>query len=265
MSGAAMVGAAGSSGLVLSSTTQTRDKLRANGEAVERMKRGGRVVDRLASRLRRMSHGVKTAARLMSEVCTRRGFRYRAAMITLTYRDAAQWRACHVREFLDTVRKFTQRAGHDFRYVWVAEMQQRGVVHYHVLVWMPHGFRLPKPDDRGWWAHGSTKIEWARKCVGYLAKYASKGMEPDAPAFPKGIRISGNGGLDLEAKREFRWWRAPSEAREFLGPGADVRRINGGRFDAVTGLFWASPWTLVLLDGQPFMINKDLRPCSVSK
>lgn len=208
-----------------------------------------------------MSHGVKTAARLMGEVCQRRGFRYRAAMITLTYAEGCDWRARHLSEFLDTVRKFTKRAGHDFRYVWVAEMQRRGVVHYHILVWMPHGFRLPKPDDRGWWTHGSTRIEWARKCVGYLAKYASKGQEPDAPAFPKGIRISGNGGLDVEARREFRWWRAPSEAREFFGACADIRRITGGRVDAVTGLFWLSPWKLVKIDGKSYLVPKEAQPC----
>lgn len=224
------------------------------------MQASGILVDRALTRLKKMSHGVKTAARLMGEVCTRRGFRYRAAMITLTYAPGEQWRGRQLTEFLHTCRKFTQRAGHEFRYVWVAEMQLRGVVHYHVLVWMPHGFRLPKPDQRGWWPYGATKIEWARKAVGYLAKYASKGQEPDAPQFPKGIRISGNGGLDQEAKREFRWWRAPSEARHHLGACADIRRITGGRFDAVTGLFWASPWTLANINGQPYLLRKEAIP-----
>lgn len=252
--------APGSAGLVPSSTSQTRVALQGHGSTVERMRGRGLLVDRASTRLKKMSHGIKTAARLMGEVCTRRGFRYRAAMVTLTYRPGQHWRGKHVAEFLDNARKFTKRAGHDFRYVWVAEMQDRGAVHYHVLVWMPHGFRLPKPDDRGWWPHGATKIEWARKCVGYLAKYASKGDEPGAPQFPKGIRISGQGGLDAEARREFRWWRAPSEAREFLGPVADIRRITGGRFDALSGLYWESPWTLATLDGIPHLIRKEDRP-----
>lgn len=247
-------------GLVLSSTRCPRLALQARGEAVGRMKQGGLLVDRTKTRLKKMSHGIKTAARLMGEVCQRNGFRYRAAMVTLTYAPGSTWRPRHVTEFLHTVRKFCRRAGKAFRYVWVAEMQQRGVVHYHVLVWMPEGFRLPKPDERGWWPHGATRIEWARKAAGYLAKYASKGQEPDAPQFPKGIRISGNGGLDGEARREFRWWRAPSECREFLGPLADVRRISGGRFDAVTGLLWESPWRLVKIDGDPFLLPKEANP-----
>lgn len=260
MTASALLLAPGSAGLVLSSTRCPRSGLPAKSEAMERMQGNGLLVDRASTRLKKMAHGVKTAARLMGEVCTRRGFRYRAAMITLTYRPGENWRGRHVTEFLHTCRKFTKRAGHDFRYVWVAEMQERGVVHYHVLVWMPVGFRLPKPDDRGWWPYGATKIEWARKAVGYLAKYASKGQEEGAPSFPKGIRISGQGGLDVEAKREFRWWRAPSEAREALGLSADIRRITGGRFDAVTGLCWESPWTLVQLNGTPYLIRKEDRP-----
>lgn len=252
--------APGSAGLVPSSTSGPRVDRLGQSEAFGRMKGRGLLVDRASTRLKKMSHGVKTAARLMGEVCTRRGFRYRAAMVTLTYRPGENWRGRHVAEFLNTARKFTNRAGHDFRYVWVAEMQERGAVHYHILVWMPVGFRLPKPDDRGWWPYGATKIEWARKCVGYLAKYASKGQEEGAPQFPKGIRITGQGGLDMEAKREYRWWRAPSEAREALGTCADIRRITGGRFDAVTGLFWESPWTLAELNGQPYLIRKEDRP-----
>ena len=178
-------------------------------------------------------------------------------MITLTYGPGESWRPRHLSELLAACRKFCKRAGKDFRYVWVAEMQKRGVVHYHVIVWLPVGFKLPKPDERGWWPYGMSNIQWARKAAGYLAKYASKGQEPGAPAFPKGIRISGNGGLDAEGRREFRFWRAPSEAREFLGSGADIRRIKGGRFDAVSGLFWESPWRLVKINGETFLLPKE--------
>lgn len=245
----------GSSGLVLSSTSQTRIEGQGSTK-VERLTRCGLLVDRASTRLKKMKHGVMTAARLVGECCARRGIRYKPAFITLTYAPGSTWRPKHVAEFLDLARKFTKRAGHDFRYVWVAEMQSRGVVHYHVIAWLPVGFKLPKPDDRGWWPHGCTEIKWARKPAGYLAKYASKGMEPDSPQFPKGIRISGQGGFDVEARREYRWWRAPSEAREALGACADIRRITGGRFDAVTGLYWESPWTLVNLNGTPYLVEK---------
>jgi hypothetical protein len=143
-------------------------------------------------------------------------------------------------------------------------MQARGAVHYHVMLWLPYvmgrPFRLPKPDEAGWWPHGMSEIAWARKAAGYLAKYTSKGQDAGDPPFPKGIRISGVGGLDLEGRREHRWWRAPSEAREALGLAADIRRIAGGRFCALTGLVWESPWRLYLVQGAPYMVRVDLLP-----
>lgn len=260
MSAAAASFCGEAAGLVLSSTRCPRSALERHAEGVERIKQGGLLVDRVVTRLKKMKHGVMTAARLAGEVCQRTKIRHRPAMITLTYAPGENWRPRHLTEFLHTCRKFCKRAGKDFRYVWVAEMQQRGVVHYHVIVWLPKGFKLPKPDERGWWPYGMSNIQWAQKAAGYLAKYASKGQEPGAPAFPKGIRISGNGGLDAQGRIEFRFWRAPSEAREFFGVGADIRRIKGGRFDAATGLFWESPWRLVNISGKPYLLPKEANP-----
>jgi hypothetical protein len=147
------------------------------------------------------------------------------------------------------------------RYVWVAEMQERGAVHYHVIFWLPRGLHMPKPDKRGWWPCGDSRIEAARHAVGYVAKYASKGEE--GPAFPRGVRIHAAGGLDLEGKRVARWWRAPSEARAHLGEGADIRFIKGGRVCVRTGHFWASPWRLVRINGTHYMIRTEgEHPCN---
>lgn len=57
---------------------------------------------------------------------------------------------------------------------------------------------MPMADRQGWWKYGSTKSEWARKPVGYIAKYASKGTQYDSSikSFPKYCRIQGSGGLD---------------------------------------------------------------------
>lgn len=221
------------------------------------MKQGGFLVDRVATRLKKMKHGVMTSVRLAGEVCQRTKIRHSPAFLTLTYRPGVTWRPRHLSELFHCIRHFHKKAGKTFRYVWVAEMQERGAVHYHAIIWLPVGFSLPKPDERGWWPHGSTNIKWAKKPAGYLAKYASKGEEPGAPSFPKGIRISGCGGLDSEGRIEFRFWRAPSEARAFFGSGADIRRITGGRFDAVTGLFWESLWRLVKINGVPYLLPKE--------
>lgn len=202
-----------------------------------------------------MKRGVLTAARLQGEAAQRGGFRFKPAMVTLTYAPGNQWRGRHVTEFLHRVRKYFQRAGKKFAYTWVAELQDRGVLHYHVIVWMPRGFTMPKPDKRGWWPHGSTRVEWVRHAVGYLAKYASKGgIEEGGATLPKGARINGHGGLDYEARREYRWWRAPKDARETLGQHADIRRTKGGRFCALTGLFSPARWRMAKIDGREILL-----------
>lgn len=200
-----------------------------------------------------MKHGVLTSARLHADQASRTGFRYRPVMVTLTYAPGESWRARHISLFLHAARQWHKRRGQRMRFVWVAEMQDRGAVHYHVIFWLARHLQMPKPDNRGWWPYGKTKIEAARNGVGYIAKYASKGA--DGPAFPRGVRIHAAGGLDLEQRREARWWRAPSEAREHLGASADIRFVKGGRVCVLTGLFWRSPWKLCCLNGTPYMLR----------
>lgn len=208
-----------------------------------------------------MKHGVLTNARLLSEACATSGFRYRPVMVTLTYGPGEAWRARHVSHFLKCAREWHKRRNQRMRVVWVAEMQERGAVHYHVIFWLAKHLQMPKPDKRGWWSYGSSKIEAARNGVGYIAKYASKGE--DGPPFPPGVRIHGAGGLDSESKRVARYWRAPSEAREFFGDLADIRPISGGRVCARSGLFWRTPWRFVGLNGVPHIIKiEGEHPCN---
>lgn len=255
---------AGGAGFIHSSTSEN-ERFQAGVLKAERLKGAGLLVDRLATRLKKMRYGTLTAARLQGEQAVRQGTRYRAAMVTLTYAPDVEHRSRHLSEYLDRTRKFAKAAGQKLRYCWVAEMQQRGVIHYHIIFWLPFvmgkPFRLPKPDASGHWPHGMSQIVWARKAAGYLAKYTSKGQDVGDPAFPRGVRISGVGGLDVEGRREFRWWRAPSEAREVLGVSADIRRITGGRFDAITGLFWESRWSFLLINGIPYIVPKGEASC----
>lgn len=251
-----MAGAAGPLyGLVSSSTSDPRlTRTEAATYVAGRVgASAAHLVDRQKSRLRKMKHGVLTAARLNDEQLRRGGFRYHAAMVTLTYAPGHTWNGRHVSAFLHAARQWHKRIGKRMHYVWTAEMQERGVIHYHVIFWLPSGYRLPKPDQRGWWPHGSTRIDPARTGVGYIAKYASKGAE--GPAFPRGVRIHGAGGLDHDGKRQARFWRAPSEAREYFGPAADIRPITGGRVCSLTGLFWKSPWRLICVNGEPHMFR----------
>lgn len=165
-------------------------------------------------------------------------------MLTTTYRAEARWVASDVRALLDHCRKYAARCGFRLCYVWALELTDAGRPHYHVLMWLPKGRTLPKPDKQGWWKHGSTRIEWAKKAVGYIAKYASKGIDAESMSeIPKGARMCGNGGLNKQGRIELRWWKLPTWVRDVWPYITDVARIKGGYVERSTGEFLASPFT----------------------
>lgn len=144
-------------------------------------------------------------------------------------------------DFLELSREWFRRRGRQFYYAWVTELMKNGMVHFHVVVSMPKGYRLPKPDVRGWWPHGLTRVEAARSPVGYLAKYCSKAHQHNS--FPKGLRTHSRGGLDATGRIEMRWWSSPKWVRQWCSSITDVRRTMGGGFACVdTGEWKPSPW-----------------------
>jgi len=213
-------------------------------------------VDPLEARLSRMRRGCITAARLHQEGLTKGGFRWRAAFLTLTYRDVEGWCARHISDLLKHVREWLRRRGYSLCHAWVAELQERGAMHYHVVLWLPKGLTLPKPDKQGWWPHGMTKIEWARNPVGYMAKYVSKG--DGLTKFPKGARIHGCGGLRGIQLQEARYWRRPTWLREVTVIQDQVRRrVGGGWFDVETGEIFESPWRVFFEGGGVWICRID--------
>ena len=209
-------------------------------------------------RLQGLKKTVVTGARLAVEEGTRGGFRGSWAMVTLTYRDDAKWSARDMSALCQHMRKFAQRAGFKFRYVWVLELTARGRPHYHLLVWLPLGRSMPKPDKRGWWPHGKTRIEWAKKPVGYIAKYASKGVDfEQAQRIPKGARLCGTGGLNLASRTELRWWKSPTWVRAVFAQVCDLARVKGGFVNRDTAEFLESPWRVLFLKGSLFLLKKD--------
>lgn len=188
------------------------------------------------SRAKRLKRSVITTARVIQESLTMSRHRFKVAMVTLTYREDDMWRPKHISAYLDNVRKWAKRGGvsavkrgrrkknlkkfapFNLRYVFVAELTKKGRVHYHVLFWLPRGVTMPMADRQGWWKHGSTKSEWARKPVGYIAKYASKGTQYDSSnnQFPKHCRIQGSGGLDKPMLDWKNWILCPNWLKELL-------------------------------------------------
>lgn len=174
------------------------------------------------ARLTRMRQRVITWARVSRAFMVQKKERFGALMVTLTYEEVDGWEQRHISAFLDCVRKWAQRNGvPHVPYCWTAELQARGAIHYHILLFLPSRLFLPKPDKQGWWKHGSTnvvRVKWSS--VGYIAKYATKG--PGAlGSLPKGARIAGRGGLPVNSVEacEARWYALPRWVREAVQPG----------------------------------------------
>lgn len=233
------------------------------------------VIDPRKARCSRLRRTVKAAASQLDweadQVAVCRGERgFRKTFITLTYRRAQDWEPRHVSDFLRLMRQWFHRRGEACRFVWVAELQQRGALHYHLVVWVPRRLRLPCPDRCGWWQHGSSKIETARSPIGYMVKYATKTRAEDLAKLPKGVRLHGNGGAGAFSRSMIRlslwpaWLRERNEQDCFLrfvptqdaadGLGLSlgftrVRRCRGGVVDADTGEFFETPWRVEINQG----------------
>lgn len=204
-----------------------------------------------------MRKTVLNAGRLLRDSLIESGAVFRMAMLTMTYAEVDGWRADHLSVFFHRVRAYFARRGLRPRYVFVAELQERGAVHYHVLFFLPKGLTLPKPDKRGWWPHGSTRIEWARRALGYLAKYVSK-LESKTVAFPRGLRVCGAGGMDADGRNECRWWKLPAYVREVWSLAERPCRAVGGGFVAlVTGEWLAARYSFAgMRGGQVVLIDR---------
>ena len=213
-------------------------------------------VDREASRVKRLRCSVLTAARLHVQ----QRARWKVCMLTLTYRPDAEWAPGQISALVRHVRQYLKRKGVEMRHVWVQEFTKKGKPHYHMLLWLPLGVTLPKPDKRGWWSLGWTRIEWARNAVGYIAKYASKADSLHQPA--KGARMHGNGGLTDEAVVEQRWWKLPGWLRDQVKPSDGVRRAptgsGGGFLNPDTGEVYKSPWVVFFKGGSVFIERRQV-------
>lgn len=214
-----------SSGLVPSSTSHTQGFCSRLKPAPD----GAFEIDAFAGRMKRMRAGVMTWSRVCTEWAGLSGKRYRPTFLTLTYAAVDGWEPKHISRFLACLNEWARRQRERIPYVWTVELQERGAPHYHLILWVPRRLMLPKPDKRGWWPHGSSRIGGKKRKgggvmeimrpVAYIAKYCSKGADSCAALpLPKGIRISGRGGLPRasEQAREARWWSLPKWLRDAI-------------------------------------------------
>lgn len=194
----------------------------------------------------------------------KRGHRpLRPWFVTLTYAVADVWEPNHIKRAIDAFRRWCVRHRCAAKYTWVAEIQPKrlastgkAVVHYHLMVWLPVGVKMPKwdvseltPSGRvrePFWGHGMTNTQQAKAGIGYLMKYLSKIGE--LTVFPEGLRLYGIGGLDSQARTVRAWYGLPNWVRCTHGVG-DVRRVAGGLVDMSTGEFLPPMFSRQLIPG----------------
>lgn len=165
-----------------------------------------------------------------------------AHFVTLTYVGVDDWRADHISGATEQYRRYCARLGVPCRYVWVAELQKRGAVHYHLLAWLPKGVRMPHwdkghttPSGRAagpFWSFGMSNTEKAKSGVGYLMKYLSKLGE--MTVFPPHLRLYGCGGLTEQARGVRCWYNLPEWAKREHGVG-DLKRQHSRLIVLETG------------------------------
>ena len=220
------------------------------GERSDLMKGlGAFVLDASARRHSGLRMAVGFAAR--AHAVSDKGHRSDVAwMVTLTYAgDNSAWKAEHLTTAINTFRKWCKRQGAACRYVWVAELQKRGVIHYHIACWLPRGVSMPKWDLSGWWPYGMTNNLKARHATAYLMSYLKKGDLEARGALPKGARNYGVGGLDHSLRRARRWLRLPRFVQGNSSILDDWKRAEGGGWSAPDGRHFVSEFAAVFVGG----------------
>jgi hypothetical protein len=197
------------------------------------------------SRMRRMKRRIKAWGKASPN-----GIDY--IVVHLTYRPGISWRPLHITEFITVVKKHLKKKL--LGYVWVAEMQRRGAVHYHVVLAVERGEKIPKPDIAGWWSYGSTTVEKKRKPLGYLMDYWRKIRQKRG--YPKGIRIFAVVWFQWATNGDSRFltalWSLPSwvlaHVDQFVAIAERIlprRWFNG--WWVWKGRWFRSPWRLVMV------------------
>lgn len=203
-------------------------------------------VDRGRARVRRLQRRVRAWVECVRPALEDGG--NRLVMVTLTYADVDAWRAGHIRAYMMAMRK---RMGVMLLgYAWVAELQRRGAVHYHVLLLVRRGADVPLPDRDGFWDHGLSRVETARTPF-YVLRYTGKEYQK-VGSFPQGLRMFAVWVRADVVARLVRWVfrlsALPAWLREDVLALADVtlsvRRADGGGWMVGRDRF-LSPWVVL--------------------
>jgi len=120
------------------------------------------------------------------------------ALFTLTMFEVVTIRSAY-KAFLVFIRRLRKRFKKSFRYITVPEFQERGAVHFHMMIWgLPVESIINERGNRFYqslWQRGFVDCiptDGSIKIAGYLAKYLSKSLSDDRLYSEKAYRASGN-------------------------------------------------------------------------
>ena len=203
-------------------------------------------ISRMQGRVHAWAEAVKTFGGLAG------GGRYRCVMATLTYRPGVNWKAGHINNFIDGVKRACGKGM--VAYAWVSEMQERGIPHYHVCFILKKGVLIPTPDKphgkrkHVLWPHGMSNVQGAKSPY-YLVKYTGK--EHQKEGFYRNMRIFavwiGKDMLDKIERRKFRLsslpkWLANIAMPQIGAEGYEQPKPSPGGGWLFMGVLMRSDW-----------------------
>ena len=201
-------------------------------------------------RMARVRRGLLSASAVIEAELQQSGVHYRAALVTTTYRPDVAWAPRHLSRALKCLKAWARRRRIWIKYVWRLEFTRRGIPHYHVVVWLPRGHTMPLWDRQGWWSHGMSNATWARRPIGYLAKYASKAADwPPGTDGTRGARWFGVGGLSVSGRLRALWRSSPQWVQERWPEGDPLKRLSGSWWRLGTFVELRSPWSATPVAG----------------
>lgn len=108
-----------------------------------------------------------------------------SCLLTLTYRQNIQNYDVANTDFKNFVKKIKYNYKIDLRYVRVIELQKRGAIHFHVVIFNSDFCLIPYNEIYNIWGHGAVHVRriealddvTADKIGNYLGKYLTKSKE----------------------------------------------------------------------------------------
>lgn len=108
-----------------------------------------------------------------------------SCLLTLTYKENVQDYERVRKDFDKFVKRIKYNYNFVLKYLRVIELQKRGAIHFHVVVFSPEFCRIPYNEVYSIWGHGAVHIRiiealddvTADRIGGYLGKYLTKSKE----------------------------------------------------------------------------------------